>query len=97
LLFPRLIAQVPAAALGPLEWLANVRASAAAGIRRYLPEPQASLSAGLLLGGSGQLDADFRVQLQRSGLAHLVAIDGYKQVIVAAAIGGLGVRLVGAR
>ena len=97
LLFPRLIERFPAAALGPLDWLANLRASAAAGIRRYLPEPQASLSAGLLLGGTGQLDADFRMQLQRSGLAHLVAIDGYKQVIVAAALGGVSVRLLGAQ
>jgi len=92
-----LLDHFPAEALSPLDWLADVRARAAAGIRRYLPEPQASLSAGLLLGGSGQLDADFRVQLQRSGLAHLVAIDGYKQVIVAAALGGLSVRVLGAR
>src|SRR5207247_1621699 len=61
LLFPRLLAYTPADALSPLDWLANVRTKAAAGIRRYLPEPQASLSSGLLLGGSGQLDADFRV------------------------------------
>jgi competence protein ComEC len=80
-----------------MDWLADLRARAAAGIRRYLPEPQASFSTGLLLGGSGQLDVDFRLQLQRSGLAHLVAIDGYKQVIVAAALGGLSARLLGAR
>jgi competence protein ComEC len=77
--------------------LANLRTRATAGIRRYLPEPQGSLAAGLLLGGSGQLDPDFRPQLQRSGLAHLVAIDGYKQVIVAAALGAVFVRALGVR
>jgi competence protein ComEC len=95
--FPRLLEHTPAQLPGPLAWLANLRSKAAAGIHRSLPEPQASLSTGLLLGGPGQLDADFRLQLQRSGLAHLVAIDGYKQVIVAAALGGLSVHVLGAR
>src|SRR5439155_14401408 len=97
LLFPRLLNRIASEAPSPTDWLANLRARAAAGIGRYLPEPQASLSTGLLLGGSGRLDADFRLDLQRSGLAHLVAIDGYKQVIVATALGGLSVRLLGAQ
>jgi competence protein ComEC len=97
LLFPRLIAHHAENAPGPLDWLANLRTRASAGIRRYLPEPHGSLAAGLLLGGSGQLDPDFRLQLQRSGLAHLVAIDGYKQVIVAAALGTVFVRAFGVR
>src|SRR5919204_378789 len=67
------------------------------GVRRYLPEPQASLALGVLLGGSGHLDARMRLDLQRSGLAHLVAIDGLKQVLVAAALGGLSSRLLGPR
>jgi competence protein ComEC len=74
-----------------------VRTAAQAGIDRYLPEPQASLSAGVLLGGTGRLDADFRLQLQRSGLAHVVAIDGFKQVMVAAGLGAVAVRLLGPR
>src|SRR4029077_2273153 len=77
--------------------LAGVRTGAESGIRRYLPEPEASLAVGVLLGGSGQLDPDFRLQLQRSGLAHLVAIDGFKQVVVAAAFGALCVPLLGRR
>ena len=75
--------------------LADVRAAIERGVRQYLPEPQASLALGVLLGGSGQLDAATRVDLQRSGLAHLVAIDGLKQVLVAAALGKLSARLVG--
>ena len=75
--------------------LADLRAAIERGVRRYLPEPQASLALGVLLGGSGQLDAATRVDLQRSGLAHLVAIDGLKQVLVAAALGKLSARLVG--
>jgi ComEC/Rec2-related protein len=80
-----------------LNALAPLRAAAQAGIYAYLPEPQASLAAGVLLGGSGHLDAAFRADLQRSGLGHLVAIDGFKQVVVAAALGGFAKRLVGPR
>jgi competence protein ComEC len=97
LLFPRVLDRGPSPAPSPLAWIANLRGMAAAGIHRYLSEPQASLATGVLLGGSGQLDAEFRLQLQNSGLAHLVAIDGYKQVVVAAALGGVSVRLLGVR
>ena len=86
----------PPAMIGSLAApLADVRAAMESGVRRYLPEPQASLALGVLLGGSGHLDATMRLDLQRSGLAHLVAIDGLKQVVVAAALGGLSARLIG--
>ncbi|HLZ30792.1 MAG TPA: ComEC/Rec2 family competence protein [Chloroflexota bacterium] len=97
LLFPQLLGWEPASTLGLVARLAGLRAAAQAGVRRYLPEPQASLAAGVLLGGSGRLDADFRLQLQRSGLAHVVAIDGFKQVVVAAALGAVAVRALGPR
>src|SRR5207244_4580452 len=93
----RVLAHEPASGFAAPAALATLRAAAEASLRRYLPEPQASLAAGVLLGGSGQLDADFRLQLQRSGLAHLLAIDGSKQVAVAAALGALSVRLLGAQ
>jgi len=80
-----------------LDWLAGVRAAAESGVHAYLPEPQASLAVGVLLGGRGQLDAAFRLDLQRSGLAHLVAIDGFKQVVVAGALSAVSVRVLGAR
>jgi competence protein ComEC len=100
LLFPRLVRRdmpLGEAAVTPMDMLANLRTAAGGAIRRYLPEPQGSLAVGVLLGGSGGLDAEFRMQLQRSGLAHLMAIDGYKQVVVAGALGAFSVRLLGAR
>jgi ComEC/Rec2-related protein len=77
--------------------LGGPRAAIESGVRGYLPEPQASLGLGVLLGGAGGLDAATRLDLQRSGLAHLVAIDGLKQVLVAATLGGLSARLLGPR
>jgi ComEC/Rec2-related protein len=81
--------------MSPLAFGAHLRQAALDGIERGLPEPQASLAAGVLLGGSGNLSSEFRQQLRRSGLAHIVAIDGYKQVLVSASLGLLAVRLVG--
>jgi competence protein ComEC len=95
LLFPRLLGREPPASFELAPVLAGVRAAAQAGIAHNLPEPHASLAAGVLLGGSGRLEADFRSQLQRSGLAHIVAIDGFKQVIVATVLGAVAVRLFG--
>src|SRR5207248_11588414 len=83
--------------LGPPVWLTSQRSDAQGAIAAYLPEPQASLASGVLLGGNGHLDAAFRRELHRSGLAHLVAIDGFKQVVVAATVGGIGTRLFGMR
>jgi competence protein ComEC len=74
---------------------ARLRAAAIKSIQTFLPEPHASLAAGVLLGGSGQLSAEFRQQLQRSGLGHIVAIDGYKQVMVSTGLGWAAVRLFG--
>ena len=95
LLFPQVLAREPPPASEPSALLGGLRAAARAGIEHNLPEPQASLSAGVLLGGTGRLDADFRLQLQRSGLAHVVAIDGFKQVVVAGVLGAVAVRLFG--
>jgi ComEC/Rec2-related protein len=78
-------------------WISAWRARAAAGLHHYLPEPQATLASGVLLGGSGGLDPAFRLQLQRAGLAHLLAIDGYKMVLVAGALGVVLVHLFGPR
>jgi len=97
LLFPHLLERAPPPTFEPSGLLGRVRAAAGAGIQGHLPEPQASLAAGVLLGGAGHLDPDFRLQLQRSGLAHVVAIDGFKQVIVAGVLAGVAVRVLGAR
>ena len=77
--------------------LASLRQAAATNIQRYLPEPQASLAVGILLGGAGRLSPEFKLDLQRSGLTHVLAIDGYKQVLVAGLASALVGRLFGVR
>ncbi|HEY3059622.1 MAG TPA: ComEC/Rec2 family competence protein [Chloroflexota bacterium] len=94
MLFPKLT-RLESASTEPLALAARLRTSAISAIQHALPEPQASLAAGVLLGGSGRLGPEFKQQLERSGLAHIVAIDGYKQVLVSTVLGALAVRLVG--
>ncbi|HET6319894.1 MAG TPA: ComEC/Rec2 family competence protein [Chloroflexota bacterium] len=94
-LFPSITIVNAEASAAPLAIGARLRTAAMSNIQAGLPEPQASLAAGVLLGGSGRLSPEFRLQLQRSGLAHIVAIDGYKQVLVSGALAAAAVRLVG--
>lgn len=75
----------------------RLRMAAGQTLRELLPAPQGALAAGVLLGGSAGLDPTLRLQLQRAGLAHLLAVDGYKQVVLAAALRSLGLPLLGAR
>jgi competence protein ComEC len=77
---------------------AGLRQHAQHAIAAHMPEPEASLAAGIVLGGASGagLDPELRLALRRSGLAHIVAIDGYKQVLLVAVVGTFAIRVVGA-
>lgn len=55
-------------------------------LERVLPEPMASLAAGILLGVKGQMPQDFYQSLVSTGTLHIVAASGYNVSIVAAVI-----------
>ncbi|MBV9355809.1 MAG: ComEC/Rec2 family competence protein [Chloroflexi bacterium] len=76
---------------------ARLRQAADRAVRRFVPPPQAALAAGMLLGGSGGLDPAVRAQFRTAGLAHLMSVDGYKQVLVAGAVSRALARLLGRR
>jgi competence protein ComEC len=101
LVFPSLTRLAPSSGLDPRSVAPGLRAAAAGTLHGALSEPEGSLAAGLLLGGAGGpgsgLAPEFRQQLQRSGLSHLLAVDGYKQVLVAGALQVVAVRLLGRR
>ena len=52
-------------------------------LQRSLPEPMASLSAGILLGVKGQMPKQFYDALVNTGTLHIVAASGYNVSIVA--------------
>jgi competence protein ComEC len=97
LVFPRLALVDTASPGWDATWPARIRQLADRALHSNVPEPQASLAAGLLLGGSSGLDPTLRAQLRTSGLAHLTSIDGYKQILVIGAVSRAAVHLVGRR
>lgn len=66
--------------------LAAVKGKFLAGIESVLPEPQAGLLAGLLLGSRASLDRAVLEDFRRVGLTHMIVLSGYNLTIVAEAV-----------
>ena len=78
---------------GPVEpaaALETVRRDAAAALARVLPEPEAGLAAGILIGLRDRVDRELAADFTTAGVSHVVAISGWNIAIVAAAIAALG-------
>ena len=69
------------------------RRAAAASIARAIPEPEAGLAAGILVGLRDRVDRDLATAFTTVGASHVVAISGWNIAIVAASVGALGGRL----
>lgn len=63
-------------------WFAKVRHQFSAVILSVIPEPQASLGLGFLLGIKSQLPDDLNEQLKIVGLTHIVVASGYNLTIL---------------
>lgn len=63
--------------------LDGVRQAIAAAIRQQLPEPQASLLAGVLVGTRAQMPPELRQALVASGTSHVVAVSGFNVAVLA--------------
>lgn len=64
-------------------------------LERSLPQPEAGLAAGLLLGGDNRLPEMLKQTFVKTGLAHIVAISGYNIALIAQGfvIFGIGIGL----
>ncbi|MFH2019589.1 MAG: ComEC/Rec2 family competence protein [bacterium] len=69
------------------EWVilkvAEVRERMVGNLARWLPEPEASLAAGILLGVRRRMPWEFYQDLIKTGTVHIVAASGYNVTIVA--------------
>ncbi len=81
----------------PLEWVYAAREHTARTLSAVLPEPQASLAQGIILGIRGNIPASTRADFARTGTAHLLAISGLHLGIIAGIMLGLGTWLFGRR
>ncbi|MCX6808402.1 MAG: ComEC/Rec2 family competence protein [Candidatus Berkelbacteria bacterium] len=64
-------------------------------INRILPEPHASLAAGILLGVKRNISDTMMADLQATGLTHIIALSGFNVTIIIAMLAALLVGLIG--
>lgn len=73
----------------PASGLEDVRRAAAALIGEALPEPEAGLTAAMLIGLRDLVARDVAEDFRTSGLSHVVAISGFHMALLAAMAGAL--------
>ncbi len=73
--------------------LEGLRRGAGEALTRVLPEPEAGLAAGILIGLRDRVDRDLAAAFTTAGVSHVVAISGWNIAIVAAAIAAMAGRL----
>src|SRR5579871_1232468 len=80
-----------------LAWLFDLRQGLAQAISRSLPEPEASLLIGILLGlKTNVLRAQYAI-FQRSGTVHLIVTSGFKVTVLSGLLAAFATRLLGRR
>jgi competence protein ComEC len=79
-------AEVLAEASGPTSLLAGIRALLLGGLHDIVPEPEAALGAGILLGVRSAIAPEINDAFAVAGLTHVVAISGWNIAIVAAIV-----------
>jgi len=77
-----------------LFYLLLVKRRAQRAIARMLPEPQASLLTGILLGVEGGIPNDLMDAFEATGTAHIIVISGFNITIVSAVFAGIAGRLL---
>ncbi|MEO8570755.1 MAG: ComEC/Rec2 family competence protein, partial [Chloroflexota bacterium] len=85
--------EVEAAPDDPGRRLEELRRGAAEALARVLPEPEAGLAAGILIGLRDLVDRDLAAAFTTAGVSHVVAISGWNIAIVATSIAALTGRL----
>jgi len=79
----------------PLAWLYSLRNSLSQTLAEVLPEPQASLAQGIILGLRYNIPTEVRDDFAQTGTAHLLAISGLHLSIMAGILLSIGIWLFG--
>ncbi len=83
--------------LKSLEWIYALRKNLSRSLSSTLPEPQASLAQGIVLGIRSTIPDSLKTSLSITGTAHLLAISGIHLGIVAGLLITIGLRIFGRR
>jgi len=81
----------------PAAAVEGLRRASGDALTRSLPEPEAGLAAGILIGLRDRVDRDLAAAFTTAGVSHVVAISGWNIAIVAAMVGALLRRRLGRR
>jgi competence protein ComEC len=81
----------------PLAWIYSLRNGLSQSLSQALPEPQASLAQGILLGMRGDIPLSLNQEFSRTGTAHVLAISGINITIVIGMLLAAGIWLFGKR
>lgn len=73
---------IPGASLSGL-WLQKLRLEMISKLGRWLPRDEASLAAGILLGGDKGMSWQLQESFRRTGMTHVIAASGYNVSVVA--------------
>jgi competence protein ComEC len=82
---------------GPTAWIYSIRTRLSQSLAQSLPEPQASLAQGIILGIRTTIPDSLRSNLSITGTAHLLAISGMNLTIVTGILVSLGLWIFGRR
>jgi len=69
--------------------LLEIKARAQTSINQALPEPQAALLSGILLGNENGIDPALEADFAAVGASHIIAISGFNMVIISGVVMGL--------
>ncbi|MFH1485353.1 MAG: ComEC/Rec2 family competence protein, partial [Chloroflexota bacterium] len=79
----------------PLEWVYELRNALSFSLTTILPEPQAALAQGMLLGIRTSIPEELNEAFSRAGTMHIIAISGHNISVVAGLFLILGIYLFG--
>ena len=97
MLYPKMELISSGHGLKPLAWIYDLRHSLADVMARTLPEPQASLAQGIILGLRGNIPDDVNADFARSGITHVLAVSGMNLTIIAGLLSLALNRIIGKR
>ncbi len=97
MLYPEISDNETGKGFKPLEWVYSLRNHLSQTLAEVLPEPQASLAQGIILGIRGNIPSSVKDDFINTGTAHILAISGQNLSIVAGILLSFGIWLFGRR
>lgn len=95
--FPKIGALDERKGFGAWNWLLEFKERLARNLARALPEPQAALAQGILLGLRSSIPQDLMDAFNRSGATHIIVISGHNLTLLAGYLVIVGQPLIGRR